>query len=344
MDISDQSTTSNKTGHHPSEHEIFRQWLAAIVFASFLLVWSLYILIVTLMYEWKVMSVNFEIKQRSLKRSRHRGRIKFERNKTADRMRYLIIITAVFTVLRQCLEGVELRHSFDNDEACNSLRVVKNILYAFCASPIYIVLWMRQRVFYESPVLKDLSNKGIRILSFSIVLIMGVGDAVGILLFIATRGYKSSPTGCKVEYSHIPKKLPGVFLFSCTATFQIILMGLFAYPLLRHKHESKDINADCSGLMKLLKRTTIMAAITICCDGIGALITMLVSDLIIAIFRQLIYDFMLLIATVCVIASFGDWKIRLLPFLKQKTKVQGTIKQRNSSDVSTGVTNLVSVT
>lgn len=307
---------------------IFRQYVGASVLSALLLALALYLLTVTILYEVKVWRVNKSIKSRSL--SRHRKfSSNFTRDVTSDRMRYLILFSTSIIFARQCLKFVELRYSFEEDKVCNALRGTGNFLYAVCLTCVYLVIWFRQRIFYKSKLLRQMYNNAVKILSASVVVIMIINDIVGLTLFLATRAYMSHPTGCVVQYSYVNKKLPGIFLICCTVIFQCILLGLFIHPLAQHRKNAQAISSDSYHTTEaLIKRTFCLTLLTVTVDMISAGVSVIVSDYIISIFRQLMYDISLIVACCCVIGGFRDWKQRLFPFLHQHVEVTGTIRRK----------------
>ena len=309
---------ANDTGNDISPDEIVDQYIFARILASFLLMISVYLLLVTIVYEVKTYrtkkaEVAYEARQTT------RGR-KPKTRSNVDRMRYLLLISVSSIFIKHMLEIVELQFFDKSDTICNNLRAIKNILYVFSISPLYLVIWMRQRMFYVS-VMGRFFNKFVKILSSSVVVIMFIGDVVGISLFLGTRGYVSRSTGCVVGYSHVHRKFPGAFMLGCTVTFQAILLFLFLYPLVLHKKEAKKFNIKYSNLWDAMKRTFILTSIIVLFDILAAVVSVIVFDHVISIYFQLIYDISLLAACFCVIAAFNDWKRRLFPFLN--TFVQG---------------------
>lgn len=323
--------SQNESDGRPTDltpENIFRQYVAASVLSSILLAFGLYILTVTILYEYKVWKVNCSSMKSPLKRQRHVSSTSTTRDVTADRMRYLIFCSATIIFVRQCLKFVELQYSFESDRACNTLRGTGNFLYASCLTCVYIVIWCRQRIFYRSKLLRPMFGNVVKTLSASVIVIMVINDAVGITLFLATRAYMSHPTGCVVQYSYVPKKLPGIFLICCTVLFQGILLGLFLYPLVQHKKRANALGSNSQRTEALIKRTFCLTLLTVIVDLISAGSSVLVSDYIISIFRQLMYDTSLMVACCCVIGCFPDWKQRMFPFLPQHVAVVGTIRRK----------------
>ena len=325
--------SANDTSINISLERIAKQHVTAVTIASLLLIISVYLFLVTILYEVKVSQA------RKLQSGNHRGSKNGSNyfckvwNTAADRIRFLIVISVSSIMIRQTLEIVELQFSTKSDVICNNLRAIKNILYVFCISPLYIILWMRQRMFYTSR-LQNIFNKFVKTLSASVIVIMIIGNIIGISLFLGTRKYASHPTGCVIASSTVNTKLPGAVLLGCTVIFQIILLFLFLYPLILHKKDAERLDVKNSNIWNVIRRICILTTLTVIFDVSAAVVTLIIDDLVISVFRQLVYDVSLFVACICVILAFNDWKQRLFPFLSQTDSAACSTTPQNSQKVT----------
>nr|XP_039250160.1 uncharacterized protein LOC120327869 [Styela clava] len=283
--------------------EVYRQWLAAVVFASFTFFINFYVLVVTLIYEWKVQKENREIMNRIRQKNRYS---RMRKHIASDVMRYLIITFLILFVAVGCLDAVELRYSYDHEvDICRNLRYVKHFLVAICLLIPYLIYWLRQRQFYKSDLLKPICNKFMQVLSWLVLAFMIIGRSHPLLLLQTASAYIA------------------------LVIFQFSLLFLFVYPLWKLR---KNHNANARRLMKRIKRSSIATTITIFAMMVGPIISIIYNSYFhLIIFDSLVLEFVILVATICVIASFDEWKLRLFPFAHHVTLVQATITDRPHS-------------
>ncbi|XP_077970640.1 uncharacterized protein LOC144425139 [Styela clava] len=325
-----ENISTNDTNLYYESAKVYRQWLAAVIFASSTFLLNIYVLVVTLIYEWKVQKENREIRNRIRQEGRYS---RMRKHIAVDVIRYLIITFLFLFVVLGFLDAVELRYSFDDEvELCRNLRYVKRVLVAICLFIPFLIYWIRQRQFYKSDLLMPLCNKFMQVLSWLVLAFMIIGVLVGLLIMQLSRGkYSNTLGGCEAQ-TDLPVsiiRLQSALAYILLVFTELTLVFLFVYPLwkLRNLHKTNS-----RILMKQIKRSSIATAITIIVMFIGPLIS-LFSHLYLQlkIFHTLIFEFVILVNTICVIASFNDWKLRLFPFARHVTLVQATITDRPHS-------------
>nr|XP_039263745.1 uncharacterized protein LOC120339645 [Styela clava] len=324
-----QNISVNDSDSFYNKNKVYRKWLAAVIFSSFTMLLNIYVLVVTLIHEWKVQKENSEIMDRIRQEDRYS---RMKKHIAIDVMRYLIITFLFLFVVLGCLDFIELRYSFDDEvDICRNLRYVKHVLIGICVSVPYLIYWMRQRQFYKSDLLEPLCNKFMRTLSWLVLAFMIISLLTGLLIMIIRGEYRNSLLGCKREkkYSILILLLRIASMYIVMAIFQFSLLFLFVYPLWKFRNNH---NAHSRRLLKRIKRSSIATAITIFAMMIGSLISFIYNSYFhLIIFDSLILKFVILVVTICVIASFDEWKLRLFPFAHHVTLVQATISDRPHS-------------
>jgi len=176
---------------------------------------------------------------------------------------------------------------------------------------------------------------------------MATANVTTITLYLSTRQYTNSIRGCVVGVSSIPTKIPGVFLFVSTLSFQVILLCLFIYPLYRHRRAINELKLTSSSStdsqkreITLIRRVTVAATVTILTDIASGAISVFVFSKSYGVIRNLIYDGDMLIALLCLVFSFVDWRTRLVPCFAKPDDIVGTVKRikRSDADNATVVT------
>ena len=256
--------------------------------------------------------------------------------------RLLCLIAAVFALLRFILDIIEIFHSQISRDSCRWLRQVKAILYCGAITCIYLVLWLRQRHFYSLPALEYLSSRTIRFFSGSVVFIMVAANLVTIVLYVATRGYESTNRGCTVAWSTVWTKLLGLLLFLFTASFQIILVGLFIYPLYNRRKSSNLPKNEKE--TQQIKRVSIAAVVAVVITAIVSLLSVTALSGNYGALRQTIYSIDTFISLLCIIFSFKDWRARLFVCLATETTVVGTAKRKSKKQVTVSTNSNVGAT
>lgn len=140
--------------------------------------------------------------------------------------------------------------------------------------------------------------------------------------------------GCDITHTYIPPYVPWVFYGITTATFQIILLGLFFYPLSRQKNisrENTNKKRERSHLMPLMKRSFGACAACVFSNLVVSIIVIVTDEPynIIPIFA---YNINLITDLVAVIISFSKWRLILFPFC-YKAKIS-TLKLSDSFEIS----------
>lgn len=230
-------------------------------------------------------------------------------------MRAKSLAAAVFVLSRFACENYELIAQYagvDRDhDYCNVVMKIKIVLTAIAMWFIYAFLWTRQRFCYAEPAMKHLSTKMTRAWSWISLLMLTVAQLVGTILFLVTRFYTISHNGCIICQNTIPESIPWIFMGTTTVIFQFILFALFVYPLLKHTQNlNSSLRPRLQSFAPMIRRVALAAAICSVTDLIALLLILLAKDPN-EIIPTLAYDTSLMINMVCVVVSFGDWRVRV---------------------------------
>ena len=167
--------------------------------------------------------------------------------------------------------------------ACKVLPRVANLSLICAGVLMNLFLWLRQSIFYVHPSLKIIKNKYLKFLSFSTLAIYSLfGIVVAVLYFVKVYNQFSKTRGCPArENDGGSSYLKIVISWTVTSILmQIILLGLFIYPILkrtsiqRHQNDAHNSNR----LLKRIKKAVILA--TVCLSSDVIVLTVYISILL----------------------------------------------------------------
>ena len=146
-----------------------------------------------------------------------------------------VIICACACMVRYAISLLYMNTGFGEDPSkkCDSTADAAVFFYALVLFTVYFFLWLRQRVFYSTYVVKSAFSKIVSFFSsasIGFIFVAGVGAAV---LNILPINHHSSAHGC--IYSPDESQRIGYWISVAIAIFigQTVLLGLFIYPLQR---------------------------------------------------------------------------------------------------------------
>ncbi|XP_076813923.1 uncharacterized protein LOC143460338 [Clavelina lepadiformis] len=298
----------------PHDDTLFvNRYIGALAVTFLLVAMGIYLVLCLFFYEYRVGMKNRQIGQLN----RQRKHLIYDR--VADWMRWLCLIASILALVRLCLEIVEIKLGQSSSTICDPIRKFKAVLLCAVITCLYLVLWLRQRMLYRTPAMLHLSNKIVQFFSRSVIIIMTIASVLTISLYVGSRGYQSSGSGCRLKWSSIWTKLPGLLQFIFTTLFQVILLGLFIDPLHKHRVAMKTVISKTSNKeTDPIKRVTIATSVAVVSDA--------VTDMLVNI--------------LAIICSFADWRTRMAPFLVRQDKVVGTVKRKLIDNQRTRATNV----
>lgn len=306
MDIADGIRQIHNSSENDTQIAIAERRQRALGVSSVPLLMSLYLFGVLLAYDLRFSHVN------------HRDKSNANRfRKKEELMRRFLLISAFVIFVRQIVGTLEISEGFASSDMCSVLTKLEMVLFAMGFWLIYCVLWMRQRVLYDSCLSDQVSTMFTRTLSGSVIVIMTLMIAGGVVINTSTREYVSSEFGCILK-NNSNKLLAWVSNIVSVLLFQLILLFLFIYPILKQFNQSNAsrTNRLSSTILNLLRRVVIAASIDIVLDIVLLTMRQRRFDNLLSLSSRVInFDYLILVKScICVICGFSDWKMRLFPF------------------------------
>ena len=152
---------------------------------------------------------------------------------------------------------------------CETFSRLGNISLTLGSGLVYLILWLRQVVFYIHPFLKVLNNKLVRIFSNSIMVAWFLYYfSLYLCYFILVHYHYKKQGGCLVTESSYDPYLSLIVLWTVISILmQIILLGLFIYPILKRASRKSHLSTDRNfRLMERVKKAVILASICLATD------------------------------------------------------------------------------
>lgn len=240
------------------------------------------------------------------------------KNTTRDYNAMTIVLMCVFATTTGFLRvGFDLRWVFgrDKDFECNIALKFKFVTNGLSILAVYLVLWLKQRIFYEDPKLKHLSSKFIRFLSWSVGIVFVIFVILGTALSVYAKMYEGTPYGC-LSAAQSSSDAFNIILLCTAPFFQVCLLGLLVYPMIKHYRTTKpntgSTKHEGTSVIDLIKRSTITSAICIGTDLLVAVIDVFLGPY--GTINIFIYDINIVVDNFFLIHSFPDWRQRLMPW------------------------------
>ena len=151
----------------------------------------------------------------------------------------MCLLSVVMAIGRLVADQVVAILGWQSNAGCSNAVATSAVFYSLSLYPVYIFLWLRQSIFYASPVLLHVLNPTITFASWLTLIFMLFGGAVITVFYVVPDlngwNYAASPTGCRDISDLSGFELVPTLLVCFTVCFQISLLGLFVYPLLSEK-------------------------------------------------------------------------------------------------------------
>ena len=315
-------------------------WYGNVISNGLLGVISLYLVVALIFFEIKIEKPR---KQRFLKLSLE--------NKLAVLSKFTCIAIGVASVICQwsafggMFFGYEVALGNHTDGLINGLEIkticetfsrLGNIALTLGSGLVYLFLWFRQRVFYIHPSLKVLNNKLVRVFSNSIMVAWFLYYfSLYFCYFILVHYHYKKQGGCLVTESSYDSYSSLIVSWTVISILmQIILLGLFIYPILkrasREGHQGTDRNFT---LMKRVKKAVILASICLATDllSIGATSILFLKNSNGVFFA---FSTNLVINHFVTIVCFDHWKKLLWPWNLQSDGESCQYKGKSDAIIS----------
>ncbi|XP_039271292.1 uncharacterized protein LOC120345807 [Styela clava] len=205
--------------------------------------------------------------------------------------------------LRLIIEIINLAlgRMFTDDE--NVVFIVKLLFGVICDSCLYTFLWLRQWTLYNQPMLQEQKTTKFKVVNV-LVWIIGiclVGAMPGILIWY--RGSREHEEGCLFEKNGWGIAYVIHSLFSIV--YEILLLGFFVYLVMRTRSQSQK-----KAVPAIIKRSLGSALLCFACVVCFAFIHKLAIAS--ATLNSVTTDLEYLIYYCCLVASYNDWKEKML--------------------------------
>ncbi|XP_039259432.2 uncharacterized protein LOC120335877 [Styela clava] len=135
-------------------------------------------------------------------------------------------------------------------KSCILRLAVQKVTYCFGMFAVYAFLWLRQKLFYSNPSLKYLYNKALRFCSWSVFAVIIICFAAQCTMTVIGVLYSEEESNSSISNEenllcvNPQKRLWTIQITLASITSSIVhisLMGLFIYPMWRHKLQTSSL-------------------------------------------------------------------------------------------------------
>nr|XP_039252745.1 uncharacterized protein LOC120330000 [Styela clava] len=179
----------------------------------------------------------------------------------------------------------------------------------------YLTVWLRHRVIYNIPAIKHLTNYITRIVSILVIFLaaaiqIGIGSTVIPSFRTAVTQY-----GCLAVGSKMPMQIPWLIFSVSSVVMQLMMLGLFIYPLQRHQ---RNIGGDgVDDLTPMLKRALYTTVVCCASDTATSILVVIIGNSIASISMETTLFVNLMMILVC----FPEWKTTLFPCIIMTSEI-----------------------
>ena len=135
----------------------------------------------------------------------------------------------VFIVLNMAY--INIAFGYGQDELCDTISDIALAVYGILLFWVYLFLWFRQRVFYNSFLLNAEYSVVLRILSSSSIVLVAIAGTLTVIFNTLPNDTLSSPNGCIYMPNEDLKVGYWVSIVVVIVFGQAVLLGLFVYAL-----------------------------------------------------------------------------------------------------------------
>nr|CAB3263017.1 uncharacterized protein LOC100186669 [Phallusia mammillata] len=191
---------------------------------------------------------------------------KFSRS-TGGFILYLLAFVAVasgLAFLICVLASVNIGFIASESDICNILTKFSVELLITSNSLVYLFLWTKQATLYQSPTLEHLQHRWIKVMSYTSVVLMVLGEQVAGMAFNVLNEFASSDFGCRyVDAFH---KWPSFAASFVNAVGQALMLFLLLYPFhcANQRHGTK-------ASVSIIKRTVVTTFICVLTDAFAGI-------------------------------------------------------------------------
>ena len=313
------STEQNNKNELTDKYEDDKHNTTIIAFVFILL--SMYVLICIVYYKYNKNGKSF-------KRSSNNT------TKYIIYMDRLSVTTSVLITFLLAMEVVESQFGdVPNPYFCDWIKRFRYTLYTLALVSTLLILWFRQRVFYEHASVKHLTNSVLRFLSKYTLHFLLVSALFCLIFILATRRYSNSPRGC-LKNSEAIKNLPALLSTVSVGLYHGIFILLSSFPLIKQRRLSNLVSEAGQPLKKyteIIRRCLICMLYPTLTSVLMLILAEFVVDDLHTLYKHLLYDLDLMILFVCVIGSYIDlWRLFRFKIINQNSRSPSKSRSYNT--------------
>ena len=235
-------------------------------------------------------------------------------------------------------EITSIAHRNATQLQCQVLAKLGNVLLTLGMAFVYLFLWFRQRLFFVHPSLKVLSNKFVKNISFSIIIVWLIYYVSSFPFYLILVQHHFKHECSIVQSTEIYLYYFIVSWIIVNIVMQIGLLALFVYPFLKKGSWKTHRDSRNSQLMKRMKKAIVLTS--------TCLISDIVNNFVVYVIKTsydgnlfAILSINLLVNLLATVGCFDNWQQLLWPWqLKQKkrlTRKEGESAETNKPSAST---------
>ena len=317
-------------------------WYANIIISGILTILSAYITSALIYHETRIESKKDKFFRQSIE------------HKFAVISRLLCILIAVISLFRNIIACIRLSmaeiredptgitstaHRNATQLQCQVVAKLGNVLLTLGIGLVYLFLWFRQRLFFVHPSLKVLSNKFVKSISFSIIIVWLIYYTWSITYYLTLVQYNFNQECLAVQSTASYRLYFVVSWVIVSFVMQIGLLALFLYPILKKGFWTIHKDFRNSRLMKRVKRAVALTSTCLISDIVIAAVGFALSLLNSSGSLFAVFSINLLGNLLVTVGCFDNWQQLLWPWqLKPKktlTLEQGESAETNNRSAST---------
>jgi len=120
-----------------------------------------------------------------------------------------------------------------HEQVCGIIFDVNIVFYVSALVPVYVLLWLRQRVLYKHPLMKEIYSKPLSTMSWMCLILLIIGAIALIILYSAPDNITSGYRGCVAKTAGGTSVVPNIMTIVVIVSGQSMLLALFVIPLRR---------------------------------------------------------------------------------------------------------------
>lgn len=218
----------------------------------------------------------------------------------------LCTIAAVSLLFEGCWFEFEI-HGSMSDGLCQLYVVVSVVMLFFNKSFAYLVLWIRQRSFYNLPTVK-ISSKASRFFSSLILIGIVVFPLFQIALHLL-HDIQATPAGCIALKSPSFVSVAIPVSHTLFVLFEVALLGLVLFPIAKYWRRRSCINRV--KIVHLVVRLSVCTAVCVVTDLLFLIVSMHRPAWASLTYIPAVYSINAIINTIALYVSFADYRKRL---------------------------------